>query len=157
MWAGCTLALLSYFLLHSIATQPVTAAVTPGQFNVAVTQTIWRTLAMFGQYFLPVICLIGAAISAFKRRQRQSLLSTVANSNAADALDGISWQEFEMLVGEAFRLRGYQVTENGGGGADGGVDLVLRKDLLRFLDWCAASSCLLWCSLPGSRSRFGWR
>ena len=32
-----------------------------------------------------------------------------------------------MLVGEAFRLQGYSVTEIGGGGADGGVDLVLRK------------------------------
>jgi restriction system protein len=48
-------------------------------------------------------------------------------SEASDALDGMSWREFEMLVGEGFRLQGYQVAETGGGGADGGVDLVLRK------------------------------
>jgi restriction system protein len=39
----------------------------------------------------------------------------------------MSWQEFEMLVAEAFRLQGYRVVETGGGGADGGVDLVLTK------------------------------
>ena len=32
-----------------------------------------------------------------------------------------------MLVGEGFRLQGYQVVETGGGGADGGADLVLSK------------------------------
>lgn len=32
-----------------------------------------------------------------------------------------------MLVGEYFRLQGFRVLEFGGGGADGGVDLVLLK------------------------------
>jgi restriction system protein len=48
----------------------------------------------------------------------------------------MSWQEFEMLVGEAFRRGGYAVSETGGGGADGGVDLVLRKDGEKFLVQC---------------------
>jgi len=51
----------------------------------------------------------------------------VAQSKASDALDGMSWREFEMLVGEGFRLQGFQVVETGGGGADGGIDLVLTK------------------------------
>jgi restriction system protein len=41
-----------------------------------------------------------------------------------------------MLVSEAFRRRGYVVGETGGGGADGGVDLVLRKDGEKFLVQC---------------------
>jgi len=41
-----------------------------------------------------------------------------------------------MLVGEGFRLQGYQVTETGGGGADGGVDLVLTKGGEKFLVQC---------------------
>ena len=57
----------------------------------------------------------------------QGLVADVAQSKASDALDGMSWREFEMLVGEGFRLQGYQVVETGGGGADGGVDLVLTK------------------------------
>lgn len=48
----------------------------------------------------------------------------------------MSWQEFELLVGEAFRLQGYEVAEIGGGGPDGGVDLVLRKDREKFLVQC---------------------
>jgi restriction system protein len=48
----------------------------------------------------------------------------------------MSWQEFELLVGEGFRQQGYQVIENGGGGADGGIDLVLRKGGDKFLVQC---------------------
>ena len=39
----------------------------------------------------------------------------------------MGWREFEMLVGEAFRRQGYMVEETGLGGADGGIDLILRK------------------------------
>lgn len=41
-----------------------------------------------------------------------------------------------MLVGEAFRLNGYRVTETGGGGADGGVDLVVMKGSEKRLVQC---------------------
>lgn len=135
-WAGVALALLSYVLLHRAATQVVVAPLVPGQVGAMMNQTLWKTLAIFGQYFLPLICLCGAAISAIGRHKRQKLVAVVASSKAADALDGMSWQEFELLVGEAFRLQGYQVTDIGGGGADGGVDLVLRKGGEKFLVQC---------------------
>lgn len=32
------------------------------------------------------------------------------------------------MVGEAFRRKGFEVKENGGGGADGGIDLILYKN-----------------------------
>ncbi len=71
-----------------------------------------------------------------KRQQRRSLVAGVARSRAPDALDGMSWQDFELLVGEAFRLQGYEVTELGGQGPDGGVDLVLRRGREKFLVQC---------------------
>ena len=40
-----------------------------------------------------------------------------------------------MLVGEGFRLQGYQVAETSNG-ADGGVDLVLRKDSEKYFVQC---------------------
>lgn len=126
-WVGVVLALLSYLLLHKLAAQPLTAPAQPGQMNAVVMQGLWRGLASAGQYLLPMLCLAGAAASAWRRKVRQTLLTDVAQSKATDALDGMSWQEFEMLVGEGFRLQGYQVVETGGGGADGGVDLVLNK------------------------------
>jgi restriction system protein len=121
------LALISYLLLHAIAAQPVVAASQPGQVGAMITQTLWRTLATFGQYLLPLICLAGAAMSAWRRKERQRLVGAVTQSTASDALHGMSWSEFEMLVGEGFRLQGYRVVETGGGGADGGVDLVLTR------------------------------
>ena len=64
------------------------------------------------------------------------LVTSAALNTSADALEGISWQEFELLVGEAFRLKGFTVHEQGGGGADGGVDLILRKDGETFFVQC---------------------
>lgn len=126
-WAGVLLALVSYFVLHNIASQPVVAPTRPGDMGAMVTQSLLKSLATVGQYLLPVICLVGAVTSAWRRRERKKLVADVGRSKATDALDGMSWREFEMLVGEGFRLQGYQVVETGGGGADGGIDLVLTK------------------------------
>lgn len=48
----------------------------------------------------------------------------------------LSWRQFESIVGEAFRRRGYAVMENAVDGPDGGVDLVLRKDGAKFYVQC---------------------
>lgn len=135
-WAGVVLAAISYFALHRIASQEVIAAVKPGEMGTMVAQTLWKTLASFGQYLLPLICVAGAGMSAWRRQARRKLVADVGQSEAADALDGMNWREFEMLVGEAFRLQGYGVLETGGGGADGGVDLVLSKGTEKYLVQC---------------------
>ncbi|MGM9489781.1 restriction endonuclease [Ideonella sp. YS5] len=135
-WTGVALAVVSYFLLHRLALQPVTASAQPGQLGSMVAQTLWRTLASFGQYIVPLICLAGAGASAWRRRERRQLVATVADARSADVLDGMSWRQFEKLVGEGFRLQGYRVAETGGGGADGGVDLVLAKGSEKFLVQC---------------------
>ena len=84
-----------------------------------------RGLAGGAQYLLPILFLVAAAMSVFRRRKRRQLLAGV--SAAPDALNAMSWREFEMLVGEAFRVQGYSVVETGGS-ADGGVDVVLSLD-----------------------------
>ncbi len=135
-WAGVVLALLSYFLLHQVAAQPAAVAVQSGQIGTVMTQSIWRGLATAGQYVLPMILLVGAGLSAWRQRERSQLVKNVTAGKAADVLDGMTWQQFERLVGEAFRLQGYRVMETGGGGADGGVDLVLNKDGEKHLVQC---------------------
>ena len=85
---------------------------------------------------MPLLCIAAAALSAWRRKQRQTLVSDVAQARNAEALDGMSWREFELLVGEAYRLQGYRVTEIGGGGPDGGVDLVLAKGSEKFFVQC---------------------
>lgn len=127
-WAGALLAVVSYLVLHPIAERSVPAATQLGQMGAMATQLLWRTLAFYGQYLLPVLCLVGAIASALRRRSRKQLLERTTANPAADALNGMSWQQFEQLVGEGFRQQGYQVKETGRAGPDGGVDIELRRD-----------------------------
>ena len=126
-WAGVALAAVSYGVLHAVATRPLTVEQTGKQISDAIPTMIWQGLATGGQYLIPFICLMGALASFLRRRKRNALFDTASQAAGADALQGMSWQEFEMLVGEGFKRRGYGVREIGGGGADGGVDLVLTR------------------------------
>lgn len=125
-WAGVALAVVGYWVLHAVATRPLPVPQS-GQTGQLVTAALWQGLANPGQYLLPLICLLGAVVSAMRRRKRRQLFDTTSASASADALQDMTWQQFELLVGEGFRRRGYAVKETGGGGADGGVDLVLTK------------------------------
>ena len=135
-WACLGLAVLSYLILSAMARPVVLTAIQPNQIAQVMTHSMIQGLAMVGQYVVPVLCLAAAVVSASQRRQRRDLVASVAQGRTPDVLDGMSWQEFELLVGEAFRLQGYEVAEIGGGGPDGGVDLVLRKDREKFLVQC---------------------
>jgi restriction system protein len=44
-----------------------------------------------------------------------------------DGLRAMHWRDFEPLIAEAFRKRGYAVEKTGHGGLNGDIDLVLRK------------------------------
>ncbi len=126
-WAGVLLAVLGYLWLHSVDSRPVIVTAQSLSSSGFIFGTWWRGVATAGQYLVPIIGLAGAAVSAWRRKVRQGLVTDVAQSQASDVLDGMSWRQFEQLVGEGFRLQGYQVVETGGGGADGGVDLVLIR------------------------------
>ncbi len=95
-----------------------------------------RTLAGIMQYILPVAFLVGALVSVLGRRKRNALYGRAAGPDGLSAIATMSWREFEMLIGEAFRHRGFRVVERGGQGADGGVDLVLAKEGERHLVQC---------------------
>lgn len=131
-WICVLLAPISYVVLHHYAVPLQASNLRSG----VAQQAVINGLATIGQYLVPALCLLAAVISALRRRQRQSLVTDVAQARSSAALDDMGWREFEMLVGEAFRLRGYRITETGGGGADGGVDLVLAKGGEKFLVQC---------------------
>jgi len=128
--------MVTYVWLHSVAVSEVTVVAQPGKMGDLVGQTLFKSLASVGQYLLPIAFLVGAAMSAYGRYKRQALHEQVATNPDKGALNNMSWQQFEALVGEAFRRKNYTVTETGGGGADGGIDLSLKKDGETFLVQC---------------------
>ncbi len=79
------------------------------------------------------MCAIGALASFFNTRRTRQLLDT---RTGLESIAALGWRDFERLVGEAFRRRGYSVEETGLGGADGGIDLILRRDGRRILVQC---------------------
>jgi restriction system protein len=82
---------------------------------------------------LALILLLPAAISALTAWKKGQLFK---RQTGIGSIRELSWREFEELVGEAYRRQGYSVAETGGGGADGGIDLVLRKNGEKLLVQC---------------------
>jgi restriction system protein len=126
-WLALTLALVGFLILHEIASAPVVAPTGGQELSSAVTATIIRTAAGFAQYFVPFVLICGAGVSAYQRYRNRRLLAHAESTSGTNDLLAMSWRDFEHLVGQAFRERGYSVTETPPG-ADGGVDLELRKD-----------------------------
>ncbi|GAB6386826.1 restriction endonuclease [Stutzerimonas marianensis] len=133
-WITLPLALIAYLWLHSIATSPIPTLANPAEFNSQLPGMMLRGLAVPAQYFLPAALVIGAIASVFGRMRRKKLFNSVASNE--NTLESISWREFELLVGEAFRRKGFTVQETGQGGADGGIDLVLLKEGGKYLVQC---------------------
>lgn len=73
------------------------------------------------------------AISALRAWKTGRMLE---RQTSIESLRALPWKRFEDLLGEAYRRQGYRVEETLGGGADGGVDLVLRKDGITILVQC---------------------
>lgn len=95
------------------------------QFKSQIHQAVATAISGFAG-ILAFIILVAALMSFFNQFKRQKLLE---NTDKLESIRQLSWQEFELLVGEYFRRKGYAVQENGGGGADGGIDLVLTKKI----------------------------
>jgi restriction system protein len=134
-WLSLILSAVLYVIIHHFAIVNVPIITDPKQIGQMFTGQITKTLALFGQYIVPLAFVLGAFASVVGRRKRANLYQYVAKQPVKSALNEITWREFEMLVGEWFRKQGYTVTETGGV-ADGGVDLILTKDGETYLVQC---------------------
>lgn len=136
-WLGVIFALVSYVALSWVAGQPAAVQdASPGHVHTLVVATLAKTFAQIGQYLLPAIFLMGALVSLIRTKKNERLITTATGPDAAQAIAGMSWREFELLIAEAFRRRGFNVQDRGGQGPDGGVDLVLAKGAERHLVQC---------------------
>ena len=138
-WVGCALAVIAFWVLHVYAAPPMetpSGVISPEQVSALAVGALSRTLAGIGQFLVPGLFLAGALASYLGRRKRVALRDAVATNSGGEVLQGLNWREFEILISEAFRQQGYSVEERGGAGADGGVDLVLRRGTEKFLVQC---------------------
>jgi restriction system protein len=75
-------------------------------------------------YLLSVVCG-GAAVISFVQTWWQDRL--LAKQTSVASLADLTWGGFEEMLAAAFRREGFSVKVTGSSGADGGVDLVLRR------------------------------
>jgi len=134
--AGVTAAVLSWAALHLAAVlfSPSRAVTTVGELGSYAARSLLGTMATLLQYVVPVCLLIGTLASRLMRSRDRGLLQQ-AHLGGRDALRRMTWREFERLVAQAFRDRGYDVTRSESG-PDGGVDLVAGKGAERVLVQC---------------------
>jgi restriction system protein len=85
-------------------------------------------LQIFGYILGAVPAIISLAAGFAGSRFRQERAVFLQQHLDIAWLNNLSWQDFERQVAEVYRQQGYWVDEVGGGGADGGVDLRLRRD-----------------------------
>ena len=75
---------------------------------------------------MPLLFFALIAIGSFLFSKKCCRL--VDEQTSLEKLRETGWKDFEYLVAEAFRRQGYAVDYSLGRGADGGVDMTLRKD-----------------------------
>lgn len=114
-WVSATLAGLSYIALRWVSPAVLGGNQVTKIFAQAAVSLAWMPALGFG---------VLALLSAFLAKKKRALLD---NQKDAETLRALSWKEFEWLVGEAYRRQGYAVEESLGGGADGGIDLIIRR------------------------------
>ncbi len=126
---------LVFFHVIAVVSDHSAAPTDVAGLGPVVIRAYIHTFALLFQYFVPFVFLIGAGVSFVKRSRSAKLFDGVRSDPNVD-VSGLSWREFESLVGEGFRHRGFDVTERGGAGPDGGVDLSLARGHERFLVQC---------------------
>lgn len=131
-WTGVIAALLSWLVLYGLLHMPP-----PFSFpSDVVILPMLRGLATGLQYLLPAVFLAGAVSSAWRRYRQHKNYADVAGERGHVALELLTWREFEHLVGEFFRRKGFSIEQRGGSDPDGGIDLVAGIGEDRYLVQC---------------------
>lgn len=144
VWVSCLLALLSYVLFHNLSQIQIdTANIGPGEMGTFAVKKLYSTLALFLQVIIPFAFLMGGLVSFIKGRKRKGLHRRVSKEinrrneiERHSILSELDWKEFEILIAETFRLKGYKIQENNKPGPDGGIDILLFKNNKKYIAQC---------------------
>ncbi|MCM0082963.1 restriction endonuclease [Geomonas sp. Red32] len=123
-------------MFHALASRPLMRMTSPGNMGEAVPYGSITTVSIFMQWIFPAGFVMGAIVSAISSLKQRKLYEKVQSRPQVGALNELTWEEFESLVGEHFRRDGFTVERMGGNGPDGGIDLVLRRGGEKHLVQC---------------------
>jgi restriction system protein len=88
------------------------------------------------QFIVPLAFLILAGWSFWSRRHSLRLQDLLASDDLATALEALSWRDFERLVGEAFRRRGFHIDALRRGASGDEFDLEMTRNGESFFAQC---------------------
>lgn len=127
-------------LILAVLVWPLSALLVDYFGSATPASTIRLVLAQELAQFIPLVATIlslvfcsFSAISAFCFWRRGELFRS---QTSLQSIRNLSWQDFERYIGEIYRRKGYVIEEKGLGGADGGIDLIVRKNDAKFLVQC---------------------
>jgi restriction system protein len=126
-WVGPCLALIVFIAFRSMVPSTDPTAPRPS------TPNPFGPFAGILSVLLPFAILLAWVLAeATKWRNRVRL----DRQTGLASIRKMTWQDFEHLVGEAYRRRGFHVQHTGTASGDGGVDLVLTRDGCQTLVQC---------------------
>jgi restriction system protein len=123
-WVSATLGVLVFVVMRWVIPARIDQNPSLHPFAVALPKLAILPLLFFG------LIAVGSFFFAKKRHR------LVDEQTSLEKLRETSWKDFEFLVAEAYTGLGFKVEYSLGRGADGGVDLTLRKDGRRSLVQC---------------------
>lgn len=134
-WVGVVAALISWMALYGVARMGLPVA---QEMDTAVTLVapVLHGLTLAGLYVLPLLFLAVAALSAWLHYKDARNYTDMLSEHGRFLLQHLSWREFENLVGEFFRRKGFAVERRSGRLPEGGVDLVASIGEDRYLVQC---------------------
>lgn len=100
-WVPVLVTLVVFFVLHAV-----------------VPESLWWVPWFAASFFI-----LTGVIGERTKRARRHLFE---RNQEIESIRALSWQRFEELIAEAYRRRGYASTITAGG-ADGGIDVVLKR------------------------------
>lgn len=131
-WVASFLAVISYFIFHYFSLITIFPSAEMEQMGGMSWKSFFKGFSSLLQYLVPVIFGFGALISAVRQWKRKSVFN---RQTSLDTIRNLSWQNFELLISEAYRRKDYNVEETSDG-PDGGVDIILNKDGRRSFVQC---------------------
>lgn len=127
-WPVClVLAVAAYFGFGILAARPVPDSTNLTNMGEMLIGEWLHVAGAVGQLLAPILLCIAAIMSFVAQRHRSGLLRKSQSTSGDTTINAMRWQDFEQVVFAWLETKNYSVTETATG-ADGGVDLIAKRD-----------------------------